>query len=169
MRTLAYTMALAAFVAAAGCTPVRNGINPPTPTDSVGLRGTWQLVAINTRWSDGRMSQPWGPAPIGQLTYAADGRMTALLMDDRRNQANGQPVPADVQANVAAYYGTYAVDSLRHTVTHHVVASIRASEAGAIERTYRLKGDTLVLTAAAIYEGASVIHTLVWHRVAQLR
>jgi hypothetical protein len=113
------------------------------------------------------MSKPWGEAPVGQLTYGTDGRMSALLMDARRNQANGQSAVSEVQANVASYYGSYVVDSTRHVVTHHVIASIRASEGGAIERSYALRNDTLVLTAAALYEGAPVTHTLVWSRAAR--
>jgi hypothetical protein len=92
--------------------------------------------------------------------------MITLLMDARRNQADGHAVTADVQPNVAAYYGTYTVDSTRHVVIHHVATSVRASEAGAIERSYTLSGDTLWLIANAIYEGQAVTHTLVWHRAA---
>ena len=73
-------------------------------------------------------------------------------------------MPSELQASAAAYYGTYAVDPERHVVTHHVAASLRASEAGTIERRYTLRGDTLVLTADALYEGATVTHTLVWRR-----
>jgi hypothetical protein len=90
--------------------------------------------------------------------------MTALLMDARRNLADGRPVPPELQGSAAAYYGTYAVDPARHVVTHHVTASLRASEAGTIERHYRLRDDTLILTADAVYEGALVTHTLVWRR-----
>jgi hypothetical protein len=130
------------------------------------VTGVWDLVSVTTRWPDGRVTQPWGAAPIGRLTYGADGRMTALLMDARRNQADGRAVPGEVQASAAAYYGTYEVDPARHVVTHHVAASLRASEAGTLERRYTLSGDTLRLIAEAVYEGAPVTHTLVWRRVA---
>lgn len=130
------------------------------------LVGVWNLVSVTTRWPDGRVTEPWGAAPVGRLTYGVDGRMATLLMDARRNQAAGNAVPAEVQANAAAYYGTYAVDPARHIVTHRVAASLRASEAGAIERRYTVRGDTLVLMADAVYEGAPVTHTLVWHRAA---
>jgi len=130
------------------------------------LVGVWDLVSIKTRWPDGHITEPWGAAPVGRLTYGADGRMITLLMDARRNQADGRAVPAEAQANVAAYYGTYTVDSARHVVTHRVTASIRTSEAGAIERRYMRNGDTLVLVANALFQGANVTHTLVWHRAA---
>jgi hypothetical protein len=85
-------------------------------------------------------------------------------MDARRNQADGHPVLVEVQANAAGYYGTYRVDPARHLVVHRVVASIRASEAGTLERGYVINADTLVLTADALYEGSAVRHTLVWQR-----
>jgi len=67
-------------------------------------------VSVTTRWPDGRVTQPWGAAPVGRITYGADGRMaTLLLIDARRNQADGRAVPAEVQASAAAYYGTYGV------------------------------------------------------------
>jgi hypothetical protein len=130
------------------------------------LAGAWDLVSVRTRWPDGRVTEPWSAAPVGRLTYGPDGSMIALLMDARRNQADGGAVPADVEASVAAYYGTYTVDPARQVVTHHVAASLRASEAGSIERRYTLNGATLVLIANALYEGARVTHTLVWHRAA---
>ncbi|HEY4128994.1 MAG TPA: lipocalin-like domain-containing protein [Gemmatimonadaceae bacterium] len=133
--------------------------------NSAALTGVWDLVSVKTRWPDGHVTEPWGTAPVGRLAYGADGRMMTLLMDARRNQADGRVVPADVQASVAAYYGTYTVDSARHVVTHHVATSVRPSEAGTIERRYTVAADTLVLIANALYEGESVTHTLVWHRV----
>lgn len=128
------------------------------------LVGVWDLVSVKTRWPDGHVTEPWGTAPVGRLSYGADGGMSTLLMDARRNQADGRAVPAEVQASVAAYYGTYTIDPARGVVTHHVATSLRASEAGSIERRYTLSGDTLVLIANALYEGAAVTHTLVWHR-----
>ena len=152
---------LAALSFTAGCDRASAALQ-----NSGALVGVWDLVSVRTRWPDGRVTEPWGAAPIGRLTYGADGSMITLLMDARRNQADGRPVAAEVQASVAAYYGTYTVDPARQVVTHHVGASLRASEAGSIERRYALNGDTLVLIANALYEGAAVTHTLVWHRAA---
>jgi hypothetical protein len=156
---------LGALSVTAGCDRA-SGATRTVLERSGALVGVWDLVSVRTRWPDGRVTEPWGAAPVGRLTYDADGSMIALLMDARRNQAEGGAVPADVQASVAAYYGTYTVDPARHVVTHHVAASLRASEAGSIERRYTLNGDTLVLIANALYEGAKVTHTLVWHRAA---
>jgi hypothetical protein len=167
-RRIAAAFALATLTAAAGCAtrrvPARSA-----PADATTLEGVWELVSVSTRWPDGRVTAPWGATPVGRLTYGADGRMTALLMDERRNQADGRAVAPEVQASAAAYYGTYVVDTARRVVTHHVAASLRASEAGSIARSYVLRGATLLLTAHAMYEGAAVTHTLVWRRAGQSR
>ena len=128
--------------------------------------GTWDLLSIHTRWPDGRVTEPWGSTPIGRLTYSADARMSAQLMDERRNQADGRDVVAEVLPNVASYYGTYSVDTGRRVVIHHVVASLRRNESGTLERRYELRGDTLVLAADALFQGAQVTHNLYWRRAA---
>ena len=159
-RRLAVVATLGALGLVAACA------TPSMSSGKAGLAGVWELVSVTTRWPDGRVSKPWGAAPVGRITYGADGRMAALLMDARRNQADGRDVPAEVQASAAAYYGTYEVDSARQVVTHHVAASLRVSEAGTIERRFTVSGNTLVLTANALYEGERVTHTLVWRRAA---
>jgi hypothetical protein len=126
--------------------------------------GTWELISIHTRWPDGRVTEPWGTAPIGRLTYDPDARMSAQLMDERRNQADGREVTPDVLSNVASYYGTYSIDTSRRVVIHRVAASLRQNESGIIERRYELRGDTLVLAADGVFQGAQVTHTLHWRR-----
>ena len=126
--------------------------------------GTWELLSIHTRWPDGRVTEPWGAAPIGRLSYGADARISAQLMDARRNQADGRDAPPEFLPHVASYFGTYAVDTGRKVVTHQVIASIRQNESGVLERRYELRGDTLVLAADAVFEGAAVTHTLQWRR-----
>jgi hypothetical protein len=165
VRPMAALAILVALSAATACASARVA-TPSAPASRTGLEGAWELVSVATRWPDGRTTEPWGAAPVGRLTYGSDGRMTALLMDARRNQADGRAVPPELQPSAAAYYGTYAVDPTRHVVNHHVAASLRASEAGTIERRYMLRGDTLVLTADALFEGVPVTHTLVWRRAA---
>jgi hypothetical protein len=126
--------------------------------------GTWELLSLQTRWPDGRTTEPWGTAPIGRLSYGADENMSALVMDARRNQADGRQVPSELLPNVSSYYGTYSVDTSRHVVVHRVVASIRVSESGILERRFEMRGDTLVIAADAVLEGAAVTHTLRWVR-----
>jgi hypothetical protein len=161
-----------ALLAAAACIPGHGAPRPAPSGPRAGatsraaspLVGVWELVSVTTRWPDGRVTEPWGAHPIGRLTYGPDGRMAALLMDGRRNQADGRAVPPELSTSAASYYGTFVVDTARRVVTHHVAASLRAAESGAIERRYELRDGTLILVAAAMYEGSPVTHTLVWRR-----
>jgi hypothetical protein len=98
------------------------------------------------------------------VDYGIDGRMTAVLMDAARNQANGRAVPPEHQASVASYDGGFAIDTGRRVVRHRVAVSLRAAESGILERAYAFHGDTLILRAAGTLEGQSVTHTLVWKR-----
>ena len=128
------------------------------------LVGTWELLSIHTRWPDGRVTEPWGAAPVGRLSYGADQRMSAQLMDARRNQADGRQVSSDLLNSAASYYGTYSIDTSRRVVTHQVIASLRVNESGVLDRRYEMRGDTLILAADAIFEGEAVTHTLYWLR-----
>ena len=135
---------------------------PPSPETA--FVGTWQLVSLTTEWPGGRVTTPWGSSPIGHLSYGADGRMSAQLMDAGRNQADGRSFAPEFAPNVASYFGTFSIDTMRRVVRHRVAASIRAAEAGTLERLYELRGDTLVLRAAATMDSLPVTHTLVWLR-----
>jgi hypothetical protein len=137
--------------------------NPPALEPFV---GAWDLVSISTEWPDGRVTKVWGDHPVGRLTYGADGRMSALLMDGRRNQADGRDVPPEFQASAAGYFGTFTVDSNRRVVSHHVAASIRATESGTLERAYEFRDDHLALRAVGTIDGMQVTSTLVWKRAA---
>jgi hypothetical protein len=141
------------------CSPSGEHSAPESP-----FLGTWDLISITTQWPDGKNTTPWGTTPVGRLSYGADGRMTAILMDAARNQAEGRTVPPELQANVASYYGGFAVDTARRVVRHRVTASIRAAESGVLERAYTFQRDSLILRASGTLDGQSVTHTLVWRR-----
>jgi len=126
--------------------------------------GTWELRSVDMHTSDGRVTAVWGADPVGRLVYDDQGRMFALLMPKARNQAAGQTAPEELQREVAGYYGAYAVDTKKKIVTHHVAVSLRASEAGEIERAFTLEGDTLILTAHAMRANSSVTYVLAWQR-----
>jgi hypothetical protein len=104
-RRLSMVAPLAVLALAAACVASR-AAKPSAPTGRASLTGVWDLVSVSTRWPDGRVTEPWGASPVGRLTYGADGRMAALLMDARRNQAYGRALPAEVQGSAASYYGT---------------------------------------------------------------
>jgi hypothetical protein len=127
--------------------------------------GTWELRALVMHTADGRATPFWGEHPVGRLVYDTNGQMIALIMPEARNQADGRAIPEALQREVTGYYGSYAIDTTRQVVTHRVVASVRASESGAIERTFALQADQLTLTAHGTRDGAPVTFVLTWQRV----
>jgi hypothetical protein len=129
--------------------------------------GTWDLVSVEAQWPDGHVTAPWGAHPPGRLIYTQDGHMSAVLMHELRNQASHNDVTAALQNEAAGYFGTYTVDTARHIVSHHVAATLRAAEAGVIDRVYRFDGEKLTLTAKAIRDRLSVTYVLVWARVTE--
>lgn len=130
------------------------------------LWGTWEIVSRSQRLSDGRVIEPWGAHPAGRLTYDADGHVTALLMHERRNEANGRASPPDIQAAFTAYCGTYTVDVTRQMVTHTVTASLSAARAsGDLQRHYELRDGALILTFTRMRDGVPVTNIHVFKRI----
>jgi hypothetical protein len=162
-RSVAAGLGAAAFALAAPPGRAANGADD----DRARFIGTWNLVAVKARWPDGRVTAPWGAHPPGRLIYTRDGHMSALLMHELRNQAAHSGVTAALQNEAAGYFGTYTVDPARHVVSHHVEASLRAAEAGTIDRAYSFEGENLTLTANATRDGAPVTYVLVWKRAAK--
>ena len=50
--------------------------------------GTWELLSNVWSFPHGHVLEPWGKA-AGRISYDADGNMMAVLMHERRNQADG--------------------------------------------------------------------------------
>ena len=137
-----------------------------SPQDAQLLVGTWELIDFS-RALDGRVTAPWGSQAVGRITYDADGHVTALLMHEQRNEANGRPSSPDVQSAFSAYFGTYTVDTAKRIVTHQVGASLSAERAsGELRRNYQFKDGMLILTFTRPQDGAT--NTLKWKRISRL-
>jgi hypothetical protein len=130
--------------------------------------GAWELVSIETRAPSGQATQPFGPEPVGRITYDTAGRMSVQLM--RRGMprfANEQLEKATTEEIVAAwrgyggYFGTYTIDEKASTITHHVEGASFPNYVGTNQvRHYRFEGDRLILQA----DTASGRGTIVWKR-----
>ena len=132
------------------------------------LLGTWDLVSFWWRLPDGQITEPWGKHPAGRITYDADGYVTALLMHEARNEADGKGSPATINADFSAYFGTYTVDTDRQVILHQVAASLSAAHAsGEITRTYELKDDALILSFIRPQNGVPVTYNLVWKHISR--
>jgi hypothetical protein len=136
--------------------------------------GVWRLVSCERRWADGRVDYPYGPAPVGRITYDKAGRMSAQLMTPGRkttvpagmNMVLGKASTEEMRealAGFASYFGTFDVDEKAQTVIHHVQAALVPSWVGTdLRRTYRFSGNRLALTASL----GSTVTELIWEREA---
>lgn len=137
--------------------------------------GVWNLVSFDRKTADGKTVQPYGPSPVGRLTYDSKGRMSAILMRPERRAASLTPANNSAEAlrtaadgdlremvsGFAAYYGTFDVDETRKLVIHHVKAALIPGWAGTdLVRSYQFSGKRLTLTVT----GAASQGTLVWER-----
>lgn len=119
------------------------------------LLGSWRLISWDIRGPNGEKSYPLGSDAVGQLSYDANGRMSAQLM--RRNQpafARDDWRKATTEEKSAAwsgyfgYFGTYTIDEDAHAVTHHVEGSWFPNLVGSDEvRYFRFERNQLVLDA----------------------
>ncbi len=141
------------------------------------LTGTWRLVSYRLIGAEGETTYPFGETPEGQIIYTATGEMSAHLMYPGAEPGDlsgldATEVFARVSRTYIAYYGTYTVDAVASTVTHHVRGSLRQTWVGTDQvREFELIGsDRLSLTArtpgdtnfSVNYVGANV---LIWERI----
>lgn len=148
-------------------------------TSRVAVIGTWELVAFESRDSAGKTTYPLGRRPKGILLYDRALRVIVQLFDpDRPRFASGdraRGTNAEVRAafnGSFAYYGSYAVDTARGIVIHHVEGASFPNWIGTdFVRVYRLdrdsaRGDRLTLTTAPqLVAGHRIVTVLVWRRV----
>jgi hypothetical protein len=125
--------------------------------------GVWRLVSSESKdKTTGEVRYTYGRKPVGRLTYDAEGRVSAQLMDPGRRRIGGSPSgssaaalrgasPDDMReilAGFTAYFGTYDIDESSQTLIHHVQAHLVPSFVGVdIRRKYEFaSGDHLILS-----------------------
>ena len=132
---------------------------------------------------EGAPGEPYGPEPLGYITYTADGHMHAILMHPDRRRV-GTPIeefgqhhglgrmafliaklPAlarltEAAAKAMAYSATWEIRGSE--VVHHVTASVLPDSIGTdLVRAYAFDADRMTLTAH-YPDGGSV--ELVWQK-----
>ena len=136
--------------------------------------GTWQLLACEGRWSDGRLTSPYGENPAGQLMYDGRGRFAGQIMARERPafatgnllKGSDNEVRAAFEGYVA-YYGSYSVDEAGGLIVHDVEGSFFPNWIGDRQiRRYdfgedgRLQLSTLPITGSR----ADLTVVLLWER-----
>lgn len=101
------------------------------------LVGVWRLVATKATDPEGRpLPQPYGPKPMGLVTFTADGRMMAVLCDGRPQ--------VDGAREYNSYCGNYTYDG-QTLITDCDAASSAARLNTRQVRAVRFEGERLVL------------------------
>ena len=135
--------------------------------------GTWRLLECYGKWSDGRISYPYGDKPEGQLIYDGHGNFSGQIAGSGRpafeagNLLKGTPEEIKTAfEGYIAYYGTYEVDESKGQVTHHVQSALFPNWIGDIQtRNFEFEGKKLRLNTQPIKGSrADLTNTLLWER-----
>ena len=137
------------------------------------LVGTWRLVSFKRETlASGEITDIFGKAPKGYITYGQDGRMMVLFVKDERPKPDDlakltDQQRADLFKTMYAYSGTYDFDG--KTVTHHIDVSWNENWTNTDQRrAVTFDGRRVILTtlpAPAGVDGTMAVHTLTWEKV----
>lgn len=139
------------------------------------LVGTWRLTDWTVSIGD-RVVRPFSGAAKGLLTYTEDGRMTASLMKEGRDDlatTSFAKAEARTRASAAAGYISYAgsYEIVGDEVHHDVELSLFPDWVGDVQ-TRTIGWDTeedgteaLILSYVQPGSGKPATNTLRWHRI----
>jgi hypothetical protein len=138
--------------------------------DNDELVGTWRLVSASSTTSNGERNEtPYGPNPLGFLTYTTNERVTALISYGGRKSLSGLVAPLEEQAEAfktfLAYGGRYILSGDK--VTHHIeISSIQNYVGRDLVRRVKFQGDQLILvTPPTPVDGKVQTVELIWQRL----
>src|SRR5947209_1899997 len=135
--------------------------------------GAWELVGSERRDAQGNPAGEAFPGYVGQLIYAADGRMSAQLMGPGRpslpasalgdRSAMTPELKQQAYDSFIAYYGRFTVDEVAGTVTHHVTGAMWPPMVNSDQvRRFTLEDNVLTLSPPSREGMQSFLH---WRRV----
>jgi hypothetical protein len=136
--------------------------------------GTWELVSTEYTMKDGS-KRPYpdvGKHGRGYLVYTSDGHMCAQLVNpDRPVWKDAEhPTAAEKVASMdglSAYCGRFAVDEVRHVMTHYPEIAWKPNFEGTTQpRPYAFENDLLTFSDKEEEEPGALRYSIVWRRVA---
>ena len=138
--------------------------------ENLWVRGNWCLPQAQ-RQRESEVNTPYGLSPLGFLTYAADGRVTALISYGGRKPLSGgggpraQEEQAEAFRTFLAYAGRYTLSGDK--VTHHIeISSIQNYVDRDLVRSVKFQSDQLILvTPPTPVNGKVQIIELTWQRL----
>ena len=122
------------------------------------LVGTFELVALESRRSDGVITHPYGEQPIGMFMFDSSGRYSVQLADpDRRRDQSGY----------VAMFGNYVVDDDRRTFILTPYGAADPHLIGTeVLRHVTFDGELAIFnTPTAHVDGLDVTTYITWRRV----
>jgi len=121
-------------------------------TNADKLIGSWHLVSMEEPGPDGRLRHVTNRT--GQLIYTRGGHMSVQLMYPPSEATTSNDY---VLSGYEASFGTYSVDEVAHTVTHHVQASVTRGLIGKkLTRAFELSNGNLIIKSVRPDERWSV-------------
>ena len=122
--------------------------------------GTWRLVKAEAHDVDGKpLPTPYGGKGMGRVTFNAEGRMAAVVVDGRPE------LPSGVKRDHSSYCGNYTFDGAR-LVTRVDAASDPSRLGGDQVREVSFDGDFMVLRPPPRAGGE--YRVLTWEKIADV-
>ena len=124
------------------------------------LPGTFELVSLETRRSDGAIIRPFGDRPLGMFVFDRAGRFSVQV-------TRGDPTPND--GGYLAMFGRYVVDERQRTFTATPDGAVDAAMIGTAVLRHVAFDDELAIfnTTPQHVDGLEVTTYITWRRVGQ--
>ena len=124
------------------------------------LPGTFELVSLETRRSDGATTRPFGDHPLGMFVFDRAGRFSVQLTDN---------LPPPDHGSYLAMFGSYVVDERQRTFTATPLGAIDPNIIGTDVVRHVAFDDELAIfnTTPQHVDGFDVTTYITWRRVRQ--
>ncbi len=123
--------------------------------------GTWRLVETRAKNDAGEpMHAPYGPEPMGTVTFGANGRMLSVLCDSRRTLPSGETL-----REYNSYCGNYTFDG--KTLVTRVDASAHENRMNTDQvRRVVFNGERMSLfPPPSPWQGVTQHREMIWEKV----
>jgi hypothetical protein len=122
------------------------------------LIGTFELVALESRRSDGETDQPYGDHPVGLFMFDPAGHYSVQLTDPDRTSEQG---------NYVATFGTYVVSDADRTFTLTPHGAVDPHLVGTeVLRHVTMDGEVATFSTPTVsVDGLDLTTFITWRRV----
>jgi Lipocalin-like domain len=135
---------------------------------SPSIVGTWVLTAADKLLPNGTRIADYGGNPHGLVIFTADGHYSVqIYRADRLKFSSGDKLQGtaeeykEASLSTSVHFGTYSVDSVRHTITFHIDRSSFPNQDDTAQvRPYEMNGNELSWKVAPRPDGSIPITVL---------